>query len=93
MAASQAYALLQSQAIQKASLFSSLLQHWCAITGEPLPVQDGPALLVEISPLAPAPKPQPTVSEMLQLQERGIISEVALRQWLGDLAGIAPASI
>ena len=92
MAASQAYALLQSQAIQKASMFSSLLQHWCAITGEPLPVQEGPALTVEISPLAPAPKPQPTVSEMLQLQERGIISEQALRQWLGDLAGIAPAS-
>lgn len=92
MAASQAYALLQSQAIQKASMFSSLLQHWCAITGEPLPVPEGPALTVEISPLAPAPKPQPTVSEMLQLQERGFISEQALRQWLGDLAGIAPAS-
>ena len=92
MAASQAYALLQSQAIQKASMFSSLLQHWCAITGEQLPVQEGPALTVEISPLAPAPKPQPTVSEMLQMQERGIISEQALRQWLGDLAGIAPAS-
>ena len=92
LAASQAYALLQSQAIQKASMFSSLLQHWCAITGEQLPVQEGPALTVEISPLAPAPKPQPTVSEMLQLQERGIISEQALRQWLGDLAGIAPAS-
>ena len=92
MAASQAYALLQSQAIQKASMFSSLLQHWCAITGEPLPMQEGPALTVEISPLAPAPKPQPTVTEMLQLQERGIISEQALRQWLGDLAGIAPAS-
>jgi hypothetical protein len=92
MAASQAYALLQSQAIQKASMFSSLLQHWCAITGEVLPQQDGPALLVEISPLAPAPKPQPSVSEMLQLHERGIVSEMALRQWLGDLAGIAPAS-
>ena len=92
MAASQAYALLQSQAIQKASMFSSLLQHWCAITGEPLPVQEGPALLVEISPLAPAPKPQPTLTEMLQLHERGIVSDVALRQWLGDLAGIAPAS-
>ncbi len=92
MAASQAYALLQSQAIQKASMFSSLLQHWCAITGEPLPLQEGPALLVEISPLAPAPKPQPTVTEMLQLHERGIVSDGALRQWLGDLAGIAPAS-
>jgi hypothetical protein len=29
---------------------------------------------------------------MLQLQERGIVSEEALRQWLGDLAGIAPAT-
>jgi hypothetical protein len=92
MAASQAYALLQSQAIQKASMFSSLLQHWCAITGEALPPNDGPSLLVEISPLAPAAKPQPTVTEMLQLQERGIVSEEALRQWLGDLAGIAPAT-
>jgi len=92
MAASQAYALLQSQAIQKSSMFSSLLQHWCAITGEALPHNDGPSLLVEISPLAPAAKPQPTVTEMLQLQERGIISEEALRQWLGDLAGIAPAT-
>jgi hypothetical protein len=89
LAASQAYALLQSQAIQKASMFSSLLQHWCTITGEPVPMQDGPALLVEISPLAPAPKPQPTVAEMLQLHERGIVSEQALRQWLGDLAGVA----
>jgi hypothetical protein len=91
LAASQAYALLQSQAIQKVSMFSSLLQHWCAITGEPLPSQEGPALVVEISPLAPAPKPQPTVTEMLQLHERGIVSDAALRQWLGDLAGIAPA--
>lgn len=54
MAASQAYALLQSQAIQKASMFSSLLLHWCAITGEALPRNDGPSLPVEISPLAPA---------------------------------------
>jgi hypothetical protein len=73
-------------------MFSSLLEHWCTLTGEPLPQRDAPALLVEISPLAPAPKPQPTVAEMLQLQERGIISEQALRQWLGDLAGIAPAT-
>jgi hypothetical protein len=49
-------------------------------------------LLVEISPLAPASKPQPTVAEILQLHERGIVSEQALRQWLGDLAGVAPAS-
>jgi hypothetical protein len=30
---SQSYALLQPMAIQKASLFSTLLQHWCALTG------------------------------------------------------------
>ena len=84
MAASQAYALLQSQAIQKASMFSSLLQHWCAITGELLPVQEGPALLVEISPLAPSPKPQPTVSEMLQLQARD--------HYRGDPAAMAGGS-
>ena len=92
MAASQAYALPQSQAIQKASMFSSLLQYWCAITGEALPDNDGPALIVAISPLASAPKPQPTVAEMLQLQEKGIISEQALQQWLGDIAGVAPVT-
>lgn len=100
MAASQAYALLQSQAIQKASMFSSLLAHWTAITGESsqtIGYQVGSttavAMVVEISPMAPAPKPSPTVAEMLQLQEKGIISEQALRQWLGDIAGIAPTSV
>lgn len=100
MAASQAYALLQSQAIQKASMFSSLLSHWTSITGESsqtIGYQMRPAtaaaMVVEISPMAPAPKPSPTVAEMLQLQEKGIISEQALRQWLGDIAGIAPASV
>ena len=100
MAASQAYALLQSQAIQKASMFSSLLFHWTAITGESsqtIGYQMGSAtaaaMVVEISPMAPAPKPSPTVAEMLQLHEKGIISEQALRQWLGDIAGIAPTSV
>ena len=100
MAASQAYALLQSQAIQKASMFSSLLSHWTAITGESsqtIGYQMGSAtaaaMVVEISPMAPAPKPSPTVAEMLQLQEKGIISVQALRQWLGDIAGIAPTSV
>ena len=100
MAASQAYALLQSQAIQKASMFSSLLSHWTSITGESsqtIGYQMGSAtaaaMVVEISPMAPAPKPSPTVAEMLQLQEKGIISEQALRQWLGDIAGIAPTSV
>ena len=99
MAASQAYALLQSQAIQKASMFSSLLSHWASITGESsqtIGYQVGSAtaaaMVVEISPMAPAPKPSPTVAEMLQLQEKGIISEQALRQWLGDIAGVAPVT-
>jgi len=39
--------------------------------------------------LAFAFKLQPTLAEMLQLHERGIVSEQALRQWLGDLAGVA----
>ena len=57
-------------------------------------VQQSPAaMVVEISPMAPAPKPSPTVAEMLQLHEKGIISEQALRQWLGDIAGIAPTSV
>ena len=56
------------------SLFSSLLRHWCAISGEPLPRHDGPALVVKISPLAPPPRPQPTLVEMLQLHGRGIVS-------------------
>ncbi len=73
LAASQAYALLQSQAIQKVSMFSSLLQHWCAITGEAMPSNDAPSLVVEVSPLAPPAKAAPTVSEMLTLQERHLL--------------------
>ncbi len=34
LTASQSYALLQSLAIQKASLFSTLLEHWVSLTGE-----------------------------------------------------------
>ena len=55
-------------------MFSSLLRHWCAISGEPLPRHDGPALVVKISPLAPPPRPQPPLVEMLQLHGRGIVS-------------------
>jgi hypothetical protein len=77
-------------------MFSSLLVHWCSITGEAVPAGGDSAgstaaLDVNISPLAPAPKPQPTVAEMLQLHERGIVSEQALRQWLGDLSGVNSA--
>jgi hypothetical protein len=56
LAASQAYALLQSQAIQKASMFSSLLAHWCAITGEPL--SETACLQLSVSPLTPPVQPR-----------------------------------
>ncbi len=80
LAASQSYALLQSQAIQKASLFSSLLVHWCAITGEPLSPQA--ALQVSVNPLTPPVAPRPTVSEWLLLEEKGVVSRDELRQLL-----------
>jgi hypothetical protein len=35
-------ALLQSQAIQKGSMFSSLLQHWCSLTGLAVLQRDRP---------------------------------------------------
>jgi hypothetical protein len=80
LAASQAYALLQSQAIQKASMFSSLLAHWCAITGDPLPETAG--LQVSVSPLTPPVQPLPQVSEWIELYEKGVISRNELRQQL-----------
>jgi hypothetical protein len=80
LAASQSFALLQSQAIQKASLFSSLLVHWCAITGEPLSPQA--SLQVSVNPLTPPAPPRPSVSEWLLLEEKGVVSREELRQLL-----------
>ncbi len=80
LAASQSYALLHSQAIQKASLFSSLLLHWCAITGEGLSPQA--TLQVSVNPLTPPVAPRPTVSEWLLLEEKGVVSREELRQLL-----------
>jgi hypothetical protein len=80
LAASQSYALLQSQAIQKASLFSSLLLHWCAITGDSL--SRNASLQVSVNPLTPPVAPRPTVSEWLLLEERGVVSRSELRQLL-----------
>jgi hypothetical protein len=37
LTAFQIQALPQAMVIPKASLFSTLLQHWCALTGRPLP--------------------------------------------------------
>jgi hypothetical protein len=57
LTASQSYALLQSLAIQKASLFSTLLEHWVSLSGETL--DSGAGLQVTVSPLAPPIQVQP----------------------------------
>jgi hypothetical protein len=80
LTASQSYALLQAMAIQKASLFSTLLQHWCALTGEPLDPSAG--LQVTVSPLTPPIQPQPQVKEWIELFDKGVISREELRHQL-----------
>jgi hypothetical protein len=80
LTASQSYALLQAMAIQKASLFSTLLQHWCALTGEPLDPVAG--LQVTLSPLTPPIQPQPQVKEWIELFDKGVISREELRHQL-----------
>jgi hypothetical protein len=80
LTASQSYALLQAMAIQKASLFSTLLQHWCALTGEPLDPRAG--LQVTVSPLTPPIQPQPQVKEWIELFDKGVISREELRHQL-----------
>jgi hypothetical protein len=80
LTASQSYALLQAMAIQKASLFSTLLQHWTALTGEPL--DPGAGLQVTVSPLTPPIQPQPQVKEWIELFDKGVISREELRHQL-----------
>jgi len=85
LTAGQAFALLQSLATRKTSVFSLLLEHWCALTGERHNPASGVSLTV--SPLTPPPRPLPTVGELLQLHERGIITDDELRHQL-DLAAM-----
>ena len=80
LTASQSYALLQAMAIQKASLFSTLLQHWCALTGETL--TPGAGLQVTVSPLTPPIQPQPQVKEWIELYDKGVITREELRHQL-----------
>jgi hypothetical protein len=80
LTAGQSYALLQSLATQKVSAFSSLLRHWCAMTGEALTAGSG--LSLTVTPLTPPLRPQPTVSEWLTLHERGIITDEEIRHQL-----------
>ncbi|MEI7666575.1 MAG: DUF4055 domain-containing protein [Synechococcaceae cyanobacterium ELA263] len=80
LTASQSYALLQSLAIQKASLFSTLLEHWVSLTGETL--DPGAGLQVSVSPLAPPIQAQPKVGEWIELYVRGVITREELRHQL-----------
>jgi hypothetical protein len=80
LTASQSYALLQAMAIQKASLFSTLLEHWVSLTGETL--DPGAGLQVSVSPLAPPIQAQPKVGEWIELYDRGVITREELRHQL-----------
>ena len=80
LTASQSYALLQAMAIQKASLFSTLLSHWVSWTGETL--TPGAGLQVTVSPLTPPIQPQPQVKEWIELFDKGVITREELRHQL-----------
>jgi len=78
--AGQAYALLQSLATQKSSIFSSLLGHWSRQSGETL--APGAGISLSVTPMTPPVRPQPSVAEWLELEARGVISREELRQQL-----------
>jgi hypothetical protein len=80
LTAGQAYALLQSLATQKTSVFATVLEHWCSLTGDSL--VPGAGLALTVTPLTPPLRPQPSVGEWLTLHERGVISTAELRHQL-----------
>ena len=89
LCAGQAYALLQSLATQKSSIFSSLLGHWCRQSGETL--APGAGISLSVTPMTPPVRPQPSVAEWLELEARGVISRDELRQQLAISA--APGQV
>ena len=89
LCAGQAYALLQSLATQKSSIFSSLLGHWCRQSGEAL--APGAGISLSVTPMTPPVRPQPSVAEWLELETRGVISRDELRQQLAISA--APGQV
>jgi len=89
LCAGQAYALLQSLATQKSSIFSSLLVHWCRQSGETL--APGAGISLSVTPMTPPVRPQPSVAEWLELEARGVISRGELRQQLAISA--APGQV
>ena len=80
LTAGQSFALLQSLATHKTSVFSTLLGHWCALTGDPL--EAGAGVSLTVTPLTPPARPLPSVDEWLSLHERGVISSAELRHQL-----------
>lgn len=80
LTAGQAYALLQSLATQKTSVFSTVLEHWCRATGDSL--QLGAGVSLTVTPLTPPVRPQPSMGEWLTLHERGVVSTEELRHQL-----------
>lgn len=80
LTAGQSFALLQTLATRKSSMFGTLLQHWCSLTGDAMDC--GAGLSLTVTPLTPPPRPRPTVAEWLQLHERGVISAAELRHQL-----------
>jgi hypothetical protein len=80
LTAGQAYALLQSLATQKTSVFATVLEHWCSLTGDSQ--VPGAGLALTVTPLTPPLRPQPSVGEWLTLHERGVISTAELRHQL-----------
>lgn len=80
LTAGQAYALLQSLATQKTSVFATVLEHWCSLTGDCLVA--GAGLALTVTPLTPPLRPQPSVGEWLTLHERGVVSTAELRHQL-----------
>ncbi|MEB3165335.1 MAG: DUF4055 domain-containing protein [Cyanobacteriota bacterium] len=85
LTAGQSYALLQSMATQKTSMFSTLLQQWCRLSGERL--ADHAGLSITVTPLTPPSRPQPSIGEWLTLHERQVISTEELRHQLALAAG------
>ena len=80
LTAGQSFALLQSLAVLKTSLFSSLLQLWSSLTAEPL--EPGAGVALTVTPLTPPARPLPTVGEWLTLHERGVVTTEELRHQL-----------
>ncbi|MCP9819849.1 DUF4055 domain-containing protein [Synechococcus sp. Cruz-9H2] len=80
LTAGQSFALLQSMATQKTSLFSTLIAQWCCLTGDR--VAPGAGVSITVSPLTPPSRPQPSITEWLQLFQLGVVTIDEIRHQL-----------